>query len=110
IQQRGPNRGRRRAEDKYRFNSREVRTEVDKEHIRQMHSTESYKYGDEREHTRHVHSTEAHKYGDEREQIRQTAADNSISRQTTKNSDRQQTTYTDNRFRQSKQINKQIPN
>ncbi|GJY58787.1 hypothetical protein Tco_0458679 [Tanacetum coccineum] len=34
-QQRGPNRGRRRAADKYRFSSREVRTEVDEEQIRQ---------------------------------------------------------------------------
>ncbi|GJY67325.1 ALP1-like protein [Tanacetum coccineum] len=53
-QQRSLNRGRRRATDKYRF-SREIQTEVDKEQtdssrqIRQVHSTESHKYGDERE-------------------------------------------------------------
>ncbi|GKC67776.1 hypothetical protein Tco_1100374 [Tanacetum coccineum] len=50
--ERDPNRGRRRAADKYRFSSsREVRTEIDEEHIRQVHSTESHKYGDEREQT-----------------------------------------------------------
>ncbi|GJU53766.1 hypothetical protein Tco_1227480 [Tanacetum coccineum] len=49
-QQRDPNRDRRRAPDKYIF-SREVRTEVDEKQIRQVHSTESHKYGDEREHT-----------------------------------------------------------
>ncbi|GKA83946.1 hypothetical protein Tco_0805541 [Tanacetum coccineum] len=43
------NRDLRRATDKYRFNSREVRTEVDEELIRQVQSTESHKYEDERE-------------------------------------------------------------
>ncbi|GKC55175.1 putative angiotensin-converting enzyme 2 [Tanacetum coccineum] len=59
-QQRSPNRGRRRATDKYRFNSREIQTDVDKEQtdssrqMRQVHSTESHKYGDEREADRQV--------------------------------------------------------
>ncbi|GKC88791.1 hypothetical protein Tco_1149440 [Tanacetum coccineum] len=60
-QQRDPNRDRRTAAHKYRFNSREIRTKVDEEQIRQIrqvHRTESHKYGDEREQT-----TESHKYG-----------------------------------------------
>ncbi|GKF44775.1 hypothetical protein Tco_0131327, partial [Tanacetum coccineum] len=67
--------GKRRAADKYRFSSREVQTEVDKEQIRQVQSTESHKYGDEREQIRQVQSTESHKYGDGREQNTQIATD-----------------------------------
>ncbi|GKA58677.1 hypothetical protein Tco_0757990 [Tanacetum coccineum] len=72
-QQRDPNRDRRRAPDKYIF-SREVRTEVDEEQIRQVYSTKSHKYGEEREHT-----TESNKQTTHLD--RQQTADSDSSRQ-----------------------------
>ncbi|GKE84596.1 hypothetical protein Tco_1558338 [Tanacetum coccineum] len=79
--QRDPNKDRRRAADKYRFN-REVLTEVDEEQTRQTTADKSGRciaqnhinteMNDSSRHIRQAHSTESHKYGDEGEQ---TAAD-----------------------------------
>ncbi|GJT67722.1 hypothetical protein Tco_1019202 [Tanacetum coccineum] len=125
---RDPNRGRRRAANRYRF-SKEVRTEVDEEQQTNTYSTTERsaqrltKSRSGRCITQNHINTEMNENRpdmciaqkhintemNESRLGRHQITDSNISRQTTKNSDRQQTRYTDNKFRQSSRSDNKFP-